>query len=64
MLQAQGLRRALKRGDLEALHGERAPAIVQAIEGSQFLEGRLERIEAVYARGVALDRASLRSTFR
>jgi membrane dipeptidase len=52
MLQAQGLRRALKRGDLEALHGERAPAIVQAIEGSQFLEGRLERIEAVYARGL------------
>jgi len=52
MLQAQGLRRALNRGDLEALHGERVPAIVQAIEGSQFLEGRLERIEVVYARGL------------
>jgi membrane dipeptidase len=52
MLQTQGLRRALKRGDLEALHAERAPAIVQAIEGSQFIEGRLERIEVVYARGL------------
>ena len=29
-----------------------APGIVQAIEGSQFLEGRLERIEDVFARGV------------
>jgi len=52
MVQAQGMRRALKRGDLEALHVERAPAIVQAIEGSQFLEGRLERIEEVHARGL------------
>jgi membrane dipeptidase len=52
MVQAQGLRRALKRGDLEAMHAERAPGIVQAIEGSQFLEGRLERIEEVFARGV------------
>ena len=52
MVQTQGLRRALKRGDLEALHAERVPAIVQAIEGSQFLEGRLERIEAVYVRGL------------
>jgi membrane dipeptidase len=52
MVQAQGLRRALKRGDLEALHTARTPAIVQAIEGSQFLEGRLERIEEVFARGV------------
>ena len=52
MLQAQGLRRALRRGDLAALHAERAPAIVQAIEGSHFLEGRLERIEEVHARGL------------
>ena len=52
MVQAQGLRRALKRGDLEAMHADRAPGIVQAIEGSQFLEGRLERIEEVFARGV------------
>ena len=52
LVQAQGLRRALKRGDLEAMHAERAPGIVQAIEGSQFLEGRLERIEDVFARGV------------
>ena len=52
LVQAQGLRLALKRGDLEALHAERTPGIVQAIEGSQFLEGRLERIEEVFTRGV------------
>jgi membrane dipeptidase len=48
----QGLRRALGPGDFEAAHRERAPAIVQAIEGCQFLEGRLERIAEVHRRGV------------
>jgi membrane dipeptidase len=48
----QGLRRALAQGDLEAAHRDRAPAIVQAIEGCQFMEGRLERIGEVHRRGV------------
>jgi len=48
----QGLRRALARGDLEAAHRDRAPAIVQTIEGCQFMEGRLERIGEVHSRGV------------
>ena len=49
---SQRLRRVLKRGDLEQAHRDRAPAIVQLIEGSQFLDGRLERIAEVYRRGV------------
>jgi membrane dipeptidase len=48
----QGLRRALARGDLEAAHRDQAPAIVQAIEGCQFMEGRLERVGEVHRRGV------------
>ena len=48
----QGFRRALRQGDLEAAHRDRAPAIVQAIEGCQFLEGKLERMSEVYRRGV------------
>jgi membrane dipeptidase len=48
----QGLRRALAQGDLEAAHRDRAPAIVQTIEGCQFMEGRLERIGEVHSRGV------------
>ena len=52
IVKIQGLRRALGPGDLEAAHRDRAPAIVQTIEGCQFLEGRLERIGEVHRRGV------------
>jgi membrane dipeptidase len=48
----QGLRRALRPGDLETAHRDKAPIIVQAIEGCQFLEGKLGRIGEVYRRGV------------
>jgi membrane dipeptidase len=52
IVRSQGLRRALVRGDLEAAHRDRVPAIVQAVEGCQFMEGRLERIGEVHRRGV------------
>src|SRR4030095_16505379 len=52
LVKDQGLRRVLRPGNLEAAHRERAPAIVQAIEGCQFLEGKLERVAEVYRRGV------------
>jgi membrane dipeptidase len=48
----QGFRRALRPGDLEAAHRDKAPTIVQAIEGCHFLEGKLERVGEVYRRGV------------
>jgi membrane dipeptidase len=48
----QGFRRMLKPGDLEAAHKAGVPAIVQAIEGCQFLEGKLERVGEVHRRGV------------
>jgi membrane dipeptidase len=52
MVRRQALRRALQRGDLERAHHDRAPAIVQLIEGCPFLEGRLERFAEVHRRGV------------
>jgi membrane dipeptidase len=52
LVTAQGLRRALQRGDLEAAHRDKTPAIVQTIEGCHFLEGKLERMGEVYRRGV------------
>jgi membrane dipeptidase len=52
MVRSQGLRRALKRGDLEQAHRDRTPCIVQHIEGCQFLDGQLERIAEVHRRGV------------
>lgn len=52
LVTAQELRRALRRGDLDAAHRDKAPAIVQTIEGCQFLEGKLERMGEVFRRGV------------
>ena len=46
------LRRALNLKDLEAAHAQGQPTIVQTVEGSQFIEGHLERVEEVYKRGV------------
>jgi membrane dipeptidase len=52
LVRDQGFRRVLRPGDLDAAHRDRAPALVQAIEGCQFLEGKLERVAEVYRRGV------------
>ncbi len=46
------IRRALTLKDLESAHGRKQPTIVQTVEGSHFIEGRLERIEEVYKRGL------------
>lgn len=48
----RGFRRALRPEDLNAAHRDKAPTIVQAIEGCQFLEGKPERIGEVHRRGV------------
>src|SRR5215510_1140667 len=47
-----GLRRALTAADLEAAHAAVQPAIVADIEGLDFLEMRLERLEESHRRGV------------
>src|SRR6266849_3880435 len=52
LVKSQGLHRALRQGDLEGAHRDGVPAIVQAIEGCQFMEGRLERVGEVHSRGV------------
>jgi membrane dipeptidase len=46
------MRRALTMKDLETAHAQRQPIIVQSVEGAEFLEGRMERIEEVYKRGL------------
>jgi membrane dipeptidase len=48
----RGVRRALTAADLAAAHAAGEPAIVADIEGLDFLEGRLERLEESHARGV------------
>src|SRR5215470_12791262 len=47
-----GIRRALAVDDLRAAHAAGQPAIIVDIEGLDFLEGKLERLEESYQRGV------------
>lgn len=46
------IRRALNLKDLQAAHDRKQPTIVQTVEGSHFIEGRLDRVEEVYRRGL------------
>jgi membrane dipeptidase len=52
LLKHNQMRRALTLKDLETAHAERQPIIVQSVEGAQFIEGRMERIEEAYRRGL------------
>ena len=52
MVAHHGLRRALSAADLEAAHAAGQPAIVGDLEGLDFLEGKLERLEQAHQRGV------------
>jgi membrane dipeptidase len=52
MVAHHGLRRALTAADLEAAHAAGQPAIVADIEGLDFLERNLERLEEAHQRGV------------
>src|SRR5579862_2309120 len=47
-----GVRRALRAADLEAAHKAGQPAIVADVEGLDFLDGKLERLEEAHQRGV------------
>jgi membrane dipeptidase len=47
-----GLRRALSAADLAAAHAAGQPSIVSDVEGLDFLEGKLERLEEAHQRGV------------
>ena len=47
-----GVRRALCAADLEAAHKAGEPAIVGDVEGLDFLDGKLERLEEAHQRGL------------
>lgn len=51
-LERNGMKRALTAADVESAHAHGEPAAIQAIEGAHFLEGRLERVEEAYGRGL------------
>ncbi|MGH6681905.1 MAG: dipeptidase [Bradyrhizobium sp.] len=47
-----GVRRGLCAADLEAAHRAGEPAIIADVEGLDFLEGKLERLEEAHRRGI------------
>ncbi len=51
-LEKEHMHRALNLKDLQAAHDHGHPTIVQTVEGAQFIEGHLDRVEEVYKRGV------------
>jgi membrane dipeptidase len=51
-LEKEHMHRALNLKDLQVAHDHGQPTIVQSVEGSMFIEGRLDRVEEVYKRGV------------
>src|SRR4051794_6982780 len=52
MVANHGLRRALASADLETAHKAGQPAIVADVEGLDFLDGKLERLEEAHQRGI------------
>jgi len=52
LLARNHMRRALNMKDLRTAHDQGQPIIIQAEEGAQYIEGRLERVEEAYQRGV------------
>jgi membrane dipeptidase len=52
MVTNHGLRRALCAADLEAAHKTGQPAIIADVEGLDFLEAKLERLEEAHQRGI------------
>ena len=54
LLTQQKMRRALTLKDLQTAHAHGQPAIIQASEGAQYIEGHIERVEEAYRRGLRL----------
>jgi membrane dipeptidase len=52
ILKSNNMQRALNLADLKATHNNGNPSVIQSVEGSHFLEGRLERLDLAYERGL------------
>jgi membrane dipeptidase len=52
MVAHHGLRRALTAADLASAHIDGQPALIGGVEGLDFMEGKLERLEEAHQRGI------------
>ncbi|MEO6283160.1 MAG: membrane dipeptidase [Dyadobacter sp.] len=51
-LSQNDIQRSLNIADLRTAHQKRQPTIIQSVEGGHFLEGKVERLEEAYKRGL------------
>jgi membrane dipeptidase len=51
-LERNHMKRSLNVTDLRTAHNTHEPTVIQAIEGGHFLQGRIERVEEAYGRGL------------
>ncbi|KQX21357.1 dipeptidase [Variovorax sp. Root434] len=52
MVAHHGLQRALTAADLESAHAAGQPSVIGGVEGLDFMEGKLERLEEAHQRGI------------
>ncbi|MCV2483367.1 membrane dipeptidase [Flavobacterium sp. SH_e] len=52
ILIANDMKRALDYTDLEWAHKNKKPIVIQSVEGGHFLEGKIERLQIAYDRGL------------
>lgn len=52
ILELNGLKRSLNFNDLKSFHKAQKPTVIQSVEGGHFLDGKLERLEIAYKRGL------------
>lgn len=52
VLASNNIKRSLNLADLRAAHKKQKPAVIQSVEGAHFLEGKLDRLEVAYKRGL------------
>ncbi|PZF70851.1 peptidase M19 [Taibaiella soli] len=53
-LKNSGMKRSYNVADLLAAHKAHQPTVIQAVEGAHFLEGKTERLQVAYDRGLRL----------
>jgi microsomal dipeptidase-like Zn-dependent dipeptidase len=52
MLESNGIKRSMNFADIQKTHDQHTPTVIQSVEGGHFLEGKIERLEEAYKRGL------------
>jgi membrane dipeptidase len=54
LLKSNDIKRAISLSDLKKAHKAKKPIVIQSVEGGHFMEGKIERLEIAYKRGLRL----------